>query len=293
MGQLLAGDQGAIRSGKTALGQTPLVDTSGAIGRLYEGADAMREADALLARPSRESYLQGLQTGFYQDVIPQVEASLLPALERSFSRGRESIFESNARIGTLSSTGTGQQIADYRGGLEAQLGQTLGGIAGQAGLQAQQNRTQLSQFGATLPLQRAQTLATLLGPIFGQSQFASQLPFTAIGAASGGLNAVPYKSGYYQPGTDYASMLAGLGQFAGGIASFCWVARAIYGSWSDARVDFVRTWVTRGAPAWFRRLYMTYGPRVGEWVRRRSWARRVLRPLADVAAHQGRMILGV
>lgn len=133
---------------------------------------------------SQGAFQEGLATGFFPDVLQQVEGQLLPALERASDRGFGAIKENAASLGTLTSSGTGQQFADFRGGLESNLGQQLAGISGQLAGNAQNIRGGLAGQGIASILPAIQTSLQ-------QSQFGQTLPLQALGALVGGSNAVP------------------------------------------------------------------------------------------------------
>jgi hypothetical protein len=95
----------------------------------------------------------------------------------------------------------------------------------------------------------------------------------AIGAVPGGGGSTTTRN----PGLfDYLTLAATV------MGSGCWVAREVYGPTNPAWLEF-REWMAIDAPDWLRRAYMKHGPKLAEWVARNPWAKRVLRPLMDLA----------
>jgi len=145
----------------------------------------------LLGTQGTGTFLTGLESGFFPDIMGQVEAGLRPQLERSFQRGSEDIREQAANLGVLNSTGTVQNAQDFRGQLESGLLSNLSGIQGQLGQNAQNIRGQLASQAVGLPASILSALTPALGQALGQSQFASSLPLQAVNAISGGASATP------------------------------------------------------------------------------------------------------
>ena len=78
-------------------------------------------------------------------------------------------------------------------------------------------------------------------------------------------------------GARSGGLLSGLGSIAGGfIAAGCWVAREVYGQRNPRWVIF-RAWLMSDAPAWFRKLYITYGPRFAKFISDKPKVKRVIR----------------
>lgn len=106
--------------------------------------------------------------------------------------------------------------------------------------------------------------------------------------------------------TDYqvGKMSAGATRSAGkssmmgsiiGAAILCWVAREVYGERNPQWLMF-RAWLLDDAPAWFRKLYITYGPRFAEFISDKPRVKRVIRSWMDgrirsyVRKHRGSMV---
>jgi hypothetical protein len=75
----------------------------------------------------------------------------------------------------------------------------------------------------------------------------------------------------------------------GGGASFCWVAREVYGV-DDPRWLVFRDWLTADAPTWLHDLYGKHGEAFAAWIRDKPAVKRVLRVFMDsaIAATRGR-----
>jgi hypothetical protein len=76
-------------------------------------------------------------------------------------------------------------------------------------------------------------------------------------------------------------------------ASGCWVAAALYGGWDDPRTIDVRRWlntefVKRPIGRVVMKLYLRFGERVAELVKRSAMVRAILRPLFDLALRNAR-----
>jgi len=90
-----------------------------------------------------------------------------------------------------------------------------------------------------------------------------------------------------------AGMSQGIGAIIG--AMVCWVAREVYGQRNPKWVIF-RAWLMSDAPAWFRKLYITYGPRFAEFISDKPKVKRVIRWWMDrrinsyVRKYRGRMV---
>jgi hypothetical protein len=156
-----------------------------------------------------------LQNGFAPNVTAQVESQLLPALDRSFARGSESILEQASQSGLINSSGTVQSVGDLRGGLEANLMQQLAGITGQGALQGQQIQAGLSQQGLAQLMQSVGAFQMPISSSLQESQFARQLPLSALNSVAGGASNAPL----YQPSygkSQGQGLLAGGGAVAGG-----------------------------------------------------------------------------
>ncbi len=180
---------------------------------------------------------QGLNTGFAPDVTQQVEAQLLPALERSFTRGKGAIAEHQANMGTLTSSGHDREVTDLRGGLESNLLSQLAGISGQGALQGQNVMAQLVGQGLGLPASVIAALNPAVGQALQSGQFMAGQPLNALNTIAGGASATPM----YQPTFgaskgeqllggaaqgamgfftgNPAAMMGGIGNMAGGLST--------------------------------------------------------------------------
>lgn len=72
-----------------------------------------------------------------------------------------------------------------------------------------------------------------------------------------------------------------IGDIIKGIASACWVARAVYGEESPRWREF-RSWLFTKAPTWLFRAYIRFGPALGRVIAPRPWLRRALRPVLEL-----------
>lgn len=131
---------------------------------------------------------EGAQTGFLPSV-DSIDALLRPGLERSFERGSAALRDQNALTGNLTSSGASQQIADFRGGLEANLNNEVAGVLQQAIPQSMQIRSGLSQFGTSVP---GLLSSSLYGPLASQGLQGQQFPLQAVGLASSALSGAPF-----------------------------------------------------------------------------------------------------
>lgn len=150
------------------------------------------------------SLLEGLNGGFLPQNLDRIEQGLRPAVERSFERGAASIREQNALTGNLSGSGASQQIADYRGGLEAGLQGQLANIYGgalPAGISAQSGLTNL----ATLGIPGFQM--GLLGQSQGLAQYNQGFPLQLLQTAFGGGAQGQYIPGQESPWPGVAQTL--------------------------------------------------------------------------------------
>lgn len=134
--------------------------------------------------PASAAFGTGLETGFAPDLTANLEAQLLPALERSFGRGQDAIREEAALRGTLSGTGTTQQVADLRGGLESGLLSQLAGAQTALAQGAQGVRAGLAQSGIG-------NVLNLIGQALEQSRFGATQPLAALGTVGGALSGIP------------------------------------------------------------------------------------------------------
>lgn len=144
-----------------------------------------------VAGPSQQAFQQGLQTGFAPEILGDIEAKLLPALERSFDRSALGLREQASGLGALRGTGTVQGLADLRGGLESGLLSNLAGIQGQLGLGGQQVRAGLAGQGVQLPQQVLAALSPATGQFQQGQQFQAGQPLNALGTVTSGASATP------------------------------------------------------------------------------------------------------
>jgi hypothetical protein len=79
-----------------------------------------------------------------------------------------------------------------------------------------------------------------------------------------------------------AGLMGGIGGIAqgigaaGGLASFCWVAREVYGIENPKWLQF-RYWMLNDAPSWFRNLYMKYGERIAKFISNKPRIKSIIR----------------
>jgi hypothetical protein len=76
-------------------------------------------------------------------------------------------------------------------------------------------------------------------------------------------------------------------------ASGCWIAAALYGGWDDPRTIDVRRWlntefVKQPIGRMVMKLYLRFGERIAEAVKRSAVVRAILRPLFDLALRKAR-----
>ncbi len=261
-----------VQSALQGVFSSPGFSQLGDFGSILQGA-----AGGFGAQPA---FQEGLSTGFMPDILGQVEAQLLPALERSQKRGSANIREEAINRGTLDSTGTTQSIGDLRGGLESGLLSNLAGITGNLAQGAQGIRGQLAGQGVGSILPGVQTA-------LGGTQFAQQLPLQALGALSGGAQATPL----FQPtfGPSKGEQVLGAATEVGGAAAGakCWVAAALFHGWHDYRTHAARRYLMRHPLVWA--LYGRYGERLAALVERYDLLRRMLFPVFTRFARAGVM----
>jgi hypothetical protein len=78
-----------------------------------------------------------------------------------------------------------------------------------------------------------------------------------------------------------------------GGGSGCWIAAALYGGWDDPRTIDVRRWlntefVKQPIGRMVMKLYLRFGERIAEAVKRSAVVRAILRPLFDLALRKAR-----
>jgi hypothetical protein len=73
-----------------------------------------------------------------------------------------------------------------------------------------------------------------------------------------------------------SSAIQAVGEVAGGAASKCWLARAVFGIHNPKWLTF-REWMVNKAPAWLRNRYIENGPRWADWIRDRPIAKCIVR----------------
>jgi hypothetical protein len=142
-----------------------------------------------------------------------------------------------------------------------------------------------------LQMQGAQGQASLAG-MFNPSQL--------LGGTSMGTD-ISIPSSFYQNFMDttqginntaqaYAA-IKGAGGGGGGMG--CWIAAALYGGWDDPRTIDVRHWlntefVKQPIGRAVMKLYLRFGERIAEMVKRSAVVRAILRPLFDLALRKAR-----
>ena len=171
-------------------GQLPQVDMGAASGTANAGLQALLSNLGLTGQ-SQDTFREGLQTGFMPQFTQDIENQLLPALERSFTRGDEAVRGQAADLGAFSSSGTARNTQELRTGLESNLMQQLAGLTGQGALGAQQMRGGLASQGMNLGSQALQ------GGLGAQQQGLQQ--FLAPLQALGGLNQGVASTPFFQP----------------------------------------------------------------------------------------------
>ena len=138
---------------------------------------------------------QGMSTGYLPANLQAIEAGLRPSLESSFERGAAALREQNALTGNLSSTGSMQQITDYRSQLENQLGSNLAGIYGGALPSAIGAQSSLTGLGTQLPGSVLSWLQPSIGAGMQSAQYNQMLPYNIMSSMFGGATNMPF----YQP----------------------------------------------------------------------------------------------
>lgn len=133
---------------------------------------------------------EGAATG-YLPSLEGIDALLRPTLERSFDAGAADIREQNALTGNLSSSGTGQQIVDFRSQLENQLGSNVAGIYGAAIPGSIAARSGAVQLGTSLPALLQQGVFGNLSQLGLQGQ---QFPLQALQTSTGAVSGAPFSA---------------------------------------------------------------------------------------------------
>ena len=151
---------------------------------------------------------QGLSTGFMPDVN-SIDALLRPSLERSFQTGAADLREQNALTGNLSSSGTNQQMTDFRAQLENALSGQEAGILGQAMPASMNIRSGLTQTALGLPGANAQSIWS---PATSAGMSGQDAMMKLIATAFGGISAAPYTSSQGSGGSGGAGALMGMGK---------------------------------------------------------------------------------
>ncbi|MEE8489947.1 MAG: hypothetical protein V3S43_06390 [Acidimicrobiia bacterium] len=286
--QLLQALGGASTGGLGEAFNTPQLPLGDIFSRNFGAANLGLGFAGALAGPTAGAFQEGISTGFAPD-IEGLEARLLPALERSFSRGEAAIRESAAGAGTLSSTSTPFAVGDLRGGLESGLLSQLAGIQGQGALQGQTIQAGLTGAGLGLPFQAANAFAPILSQGLEQSRFGAGQSFAGfeqLAALLGNLPAfVPRQTpsgveAAHGKGPDGGGGSAG-GTLGGVAALFCWVARAVYGD-DDPRWLLARHYVLNMADDDLRDAYATNGEALARIVEDNDPLRATLRRSFDV-----------
>ena len=152
---------------------------------------------------------EGANTGFMPG-LSYIDSLLRPGLERGFQTGAADIREQNALTGNLSSSGTSQQMTDYRAQLENALSANTANVASSA-LPASMNiRSGMTNTAIGLPGYQAQSLwsPSMQGGLSGQDA-----ALKAIQAAFSSIGASPYSANQGSGGNSGAgSMLSMVGK---------------------------------------------------------------------------------
>lgn len=252
--------------------------------------------------------------------------SMVDAQQQNIQAGSDQLAEQFNKGGGLFSTAYGDAQGQYKSNAaaqqnaqlsQAQLSSMLAAQGIQSGAQGQLAQQQLGmgnlQLGAgNLNLQGALGMNNMwnnnlqLGGQLGQQQLGAQQSadtaqyqnwFAQQSYNNPLLSMLYSQMNSYKPAPTQtqgwlAPVLSGVGAAAGGLAAFCWIAEAIYGT-NDQRTHDVRKWLN--GP--FRRtklgrltmqLYMEIGQQVAWGVRRSSILRAIFTPLFNLALQKAR-----
>ncbi len=153
------------------------------------------------------TFAEGLQTGFAPQVVPGLREALLPELQLAQQRTTGANLGTAASLGTLTGSGTVQNIARDTEALEAGLQRVLGETGATAELQGQQIRGDLARL--TSPVEGIRALSPL-------AEAELNLPARTIGQIGGFLDAFPFFQQTLSPSPFETLAASGAGGGGGG-----------------------------------------------------------------------------
>lgn len=81
---------------------------------------------------------------------------------------------------------------------------------------------------------------------------------------------------------------AGLGFASKLLPMFCWVAKEVFGSWSDPRVNQVRKFFILECPLWITNLYIKYGKQMAQFISNKPMLKAVAKKIFTNLAKRGK-----
>jgi hypothetical protein len=137
-----------------------------------------------------QGFNTGLSTGFTPGIATAFEAALRPGAELAKEHVTGDIFANQAKLGTLTGSGTSTQVGDASAQIENQLLAQVGQVQGQAQLQGQQIQGALAN--STTPTAGLNALQPYV-------QSSQQLPFNLANTLFGGIGQLPFSQPQQQP----------------------------------------------------------------------------------------------
>jgi hypothetical protein len=174
-------------------------------------------------------------------------------------------------------------------------GQNAGGAIAATEAIQEQNERSLAGQEAEANAGRIGAGSSYGGQVLSGSEVPAQLEAGLVGTESGAGNAALGIDEKASEGPSFTDILGG--SFAKGFGSgaanlaICWIARELWGSWTDSRVILVRMWLhTEFVKRWYGRpvlwAYARYGQRVALAMQTRPRLRRFFQRIFDGALKQ-------